>query len=484
VVSGWKSDDPATNSNTDVLADLFNLLSSGVAGASGGKATQLQLQNSNSGLNAGLNDFLTSQTTSGTKPKAYVNWILLDEQFKIVSSNSGFEQVGDGGAATIHYKPDLPISKNGYLYIYTSNDATNVDVFFDNLQVTHVRGPLLEETHYYPFGLIQAGISSKAFNFGTPENKFKFNGVELSNKEFIDGSGLEIYEMPSRSYDPQIGRFWQIDPVEKYYESLYAGMGNNPICYIDPSGADTTFPSIGGGSITLPYDVKSGTTYKKEQYWLKGTTTIAPVEEGQLRSFESRQFGVFSANWQEHKDGTIEFVGYLNSKGQSYNAAVTEYNQQLQFEQNIRDLNAWFQDPVNQAFLIAAPLELARGNIQSKNSLSKGNPSLVTTEAGGVNLYKSGSQQAIKGVWKIGDRFLYLPNKGSSNLNWKQNSGALRREMRMGLPIFDSYRNSNGSLIQAGGPGNPGQFLNAERYLLSSRGWTYNPSIGAWVPGK
>ncbi|HEX7902556.1 MAG TPA: DUF6443 domain-containing protein, partial [Chitinophagaceae bacterium] len=35
VVSGWKSDDPATNSNTDVLADLFNLLSSGVAGASG-----------------------------------------------------------------------------------------------------------------------------------------------------------------------------------------------------------------------------------------------------------------------------------------------------------------------------------------------------------------------------------------------------------------------------------------------------------------
>jgi RHS repeat-associated protein len=52
-----------------------------------------------------------------------------------------------------------------------------------------------------------AGISSKAMNFGAPENKYKFNGIEQN--EDLD---LNMYDAFYRNFDPQIGRWWQIDP--------------------------------------------------------------------------------------------------------------------------------------------------------------------------------------------------------------------------------------------------------------------------------
>ncbi len=189
-------------------------------------------------------------------PKAYINWILFDEQFKVVSSSSGFSGVNATGDVLKTHHNTISIPKNGYLYVYCSNES-NVDVFFDNLQVIHTRGPLIEETHYYPFGLTMAGISSKALN-GAPENKYKFNkGSELQSKEFSDGSGLELYATNFRSLDPQLGRWWQLDPKPDYSQSMYSTMDNNPILINDPLGDTLDFSSALNNNQTTVKNVTS-----------------------------------------------------------------------------------------------------------------------------------------------------------------------------------------------------------------------------------
>lgn len=224
--------------NSDILTDILTSLAGGivsVAGESHG-STSLLSNSSSSPLLGALDMFLSNNNPDVTgKPKAYLNWILLDERFNYVNAypQSGALPVGDADALQTLAYSGINITKSGYLYIYVSNETQGWDVFFDNLSIKHYTGPILEETHYYPFGLTMAGISSKALNFGAPENKKKYNGIE---KE--DGLGIEIYDAQLRELDPQIGRWWQIDPKVENMEmwSPYASNYDNPIRYSDPLG--------------------------------------------------------------------------------------------------------------------------------------------------------------------------------------------------------------------------------------------------------
>ncbi|HEX6431384.1 MAG TPA: DUF6443 domain-containing protein [Niastella sp.] len=235
--------DNSTNPTLNaIVSNLLGQLGPGITGIAHGTMSGQVTQ---SVLQPGMENFLNTQNPVTGTPKAYLNWVLFDEeQFKLVEGNYGAVPVTISAGQQkqllqANSGNEIEMRKNGYLYVFVSNESKG-DVYFDDIHIEHIKGPLLEETHYYPFGLTMAGISSRAF--GKLENRLKFNkGSELQSGEFADESGLDVYSTFFRSLDPQLGRWWQIDPKPDFALSSYSTMGNNPILYNDPLG--DTLPS-------------------------------------------------------------------------------------------------------------------------------------------------------------------------------------------------------------------------------------------------
>lgn len=357
------------------------------------------------------------------KPRAYLNYALFDDAFNLVAANSGVRQVqGSPDVLQTLATERAAILKTGFLYVYTSNESA-ADVFFDNLVVIHNAGPLLEESHYYPFGLTMAGISSKAA--GKQENNNLYNGKELQHGEFSNGEGLEWYDYGARMYDPQIGRWHVADPLAQDFssESPYVFAHNNPVRFVDADGmaAGDTISWRTTSTTGFSYRYNGGTSHSVIQtntstldlmYYndngdiVMETTTSTNVTE---YTFDSKGDVTISNNQATVtlKPATITETNTMTTKtvtvdpsGNRPNVEKTTYH-----KSDTRTLSSY--DQVTSPYKGKVTLEMAVAGVQnwmfqnlSRNLIQGGQPGWAKNSKSGVGLGYSIIKYYVKDMAK------------------------------------------------------------------------------------
>ncbi|WP_317166896.1 RHS repeat domain-containing protein, partial [Chryseobacterium indologenes] len=132
---------------------------------------------------------------------------------KVVDYLNGFQYEN----STLQFFPTsegyFDVVKNKYIYNYTDH--------LGNVRLSYMgSGPgveIIEESNYYPFGLKHEGYNTSV---GNAAYQYKYQGQELQETGF--------YSFKWRNYMPDVGRFFNIDPLaEKYtYNSTYAFQEN------------------------------------------------------------------------------------------------------------------------------------------------------------------------------------------------------------------------------------------------------------------
>ncbi len=320
------------------------------------------------------------------------------------------------------------------------------------------------------------------------DNKNLYN-----DKELIDEADLDWYDYGFRNYDPQIGRFPQLDPLTDDYPELtnYQYASCEPIANVDIDGLEALgVVGTQTGVITAQSALKEITVSIK--IGAKSSSGFFSVTGNFFKGIGQSAWGLVKGVGQviAHPVNTAQNLGNLMTQSplvtglSVYNAASQTYDE---FKNGNGDTKANIAGnvvgDVAQLFIGTGELKAATKVVEISKIVEEteiladiGKAGKLTSEAeGGLNLYKFHSiEVAAETGWKTGDRFLNLP-KATSKLTWKQNFRLLRQEIKSGKPIYDSYRNVDGTLKETGG------FLNLERNYLKSRGWKYSSNDGAWM---
>jgi RHS repeat-associated protein len=213
------------------------------------------------------------------RPKAYMVWMLFDKEMKLVKTgqSSGARQIPEGaGQVKQMAESDIVMDQGGFLTAYTVNESP-ASVYIDNFQLSVVTGNVLEINDYYPFGMLNAGLSDPGYT--APLNYYKYNDKELQ-KEL----SLEWLDYGARYYDSQIGRWNNVDPLAEkyYYVNPYSYCADNPIIYVDKEGKEKII-SLNPNKAGNPSIIKAANKYNDDgaiHVWAHGSSQSITIYDG------------------------------------------------------------------------------------------------------------------------------------------------------------------------------------------------------------
>ena len=158
--------------------------------------------------------------------------------------------------------------KSGYAYSYVYNYNDHLG----NIRLSYAKDPenpnvlkILEENHYYPFGLKHTNYNSDLLVHRADQGSLKIMdpntpvplvlvlpyGYKYNGKEFQDEMGMNWYDYGARNYDPAIGRWMNVDPLAETSRrwSPYTYCYNNPLVFVDPDGMQAKWKPDRNGNL-------------------------------------------------------------------------------------------------------------------------------------------------------------------------------------------------------------------------------------------